>query len=54
MAGLIDEMHLAVSPMLLGRGEHLLNGIDLTALGFEQVEYVSTPNAAHYVLTRRR
>jgi dihydrofolate reductase len=54
MAGLIDEMHLAVSPVLLGRGEHLLNGIDLTALGFEQVEYVSTPNAAHYVLTRRR
>ena len=53
-AGLIDEMHLAVSPVLLGKGENLLAGIDLPALGFEQVEYVSTPNAAHYVLTRKR
>jgi dihydrofolate reductase len=53
-AGLIDELHLAVSPVLLGKGENLLVGIDLRALGFEQVEYVSTPNAAHYVLTRKR
>jgi len=52
MAGLIDEMHFAVSPVLLGKGEHLLHGIDLPALGFAQVEYVSTPNAAHYVLKR--
>jgi len=53
-AGLIDEMHLAVSPVLLGKGENLLAGIDLPTVGFVQVEYVSTPNAAHYVLTRRR
>lgn len=52
MAGLVDEMHLAVSPVLLGRGEHLLNGLDLPALGLQQVEYVSTPCAAHYVLKR--
>src|SRR5262245_24597878 len=34
-AGLIDEMHLAVAPMLLGAGEHLLAGLDLPALGYE-------------------
>jgi dihydrofolate reductase len=54
MAGLVDEMHFAVSPVLLGRGEHLLNGIDLPALGLSQVEYASTPSAAHYVLSRKR
>jgi dihydrofolate reductase len=53
MAGLIDEMHLAVSPVLLGRGEHLLAGLDLKTLGFEHVEYVNTPDAAHYVLKRK-
>ena len=51
-AGLVDEMHLAVSPVLLGRGEHLLGGIDLPALGFKVKEYVGTPRAAHYVLTK--
>ncbi len=53
VGGLVDEMHLAVSPVLLGSGEHLLGGINLPTLGFEQAEYVSTPNAAHYVLKRR-
>jgi dihydrofolate reductase len=53
-AGLIDEMHLAVSPVLLGAGEHLLTGIDVLALGFEHVEYVGSPKAAHYTLARRR
>ena len=53
-AGLVDEMHLAVSPVALGAGEHLLGGIDLPGLGFERTEYVPTPNAAHYVLARKR
>jgi len=53
-AGLLDEMHLAVSPVLLGKGENLLAGLDLPALGFGQVEYVSTPTAAHYVLKKKR
>jgi dihydrofolate reductase len=53
-AGLVDEMHLAVSPVLLGRGEHLFNGLDFPALGLSQVEYVGTPNAAHYMLSRKR
>ena len=52
-AGLIDEMHLAVSPVLLGAGEHLLGGLNLPALGFQQTEYVSTPAAAHYVLAKK-
>jgi len=51
-AGLIDEMHLATSPTLLGRGEALLAGIDLTALGFRCTEHVGTPRALHVVLTK--
>ncbi|HWH82316.1 MAG TPA: dihydrofolate reductase family protein [Burkholderiaceae bacterium] len=49
-AGLIDELHLAISPTLLGRGEALLAGIDMTALGFRCTEHVTTPNALHVVL----
>ena len=51
-AGLIDEMHLAIAPNLLGRGEALLAGIDLAALGYRCTEHVGTPNAMHVVLTR--
>ncbi|MBX3607018.1 MAG: dihydrofolate reductase family protein [Piscinibacter sp.] len=51
-AGLIDEMHLAVSPVLLGQGEHLLHGIDLPALGFRCTRHVPTPLATHVVLAR--
>jgi len=53
-AGLIEEMHLAISPVLLGAGEHLLGGIDLTRLGFECTEHVPTASATHVVLTRRK
>jgi dihydrofolate reductase len=53
-AGLIDEMHLAISPALLGSGEHLLGGIDLTRLGFECTEHVPTASATHVVLIRRK
>jgi len=52
-AGLIDEMHLAIAPILLGSGEHLLGGIDLTNLGYACSEHVPTANATHVVLTRR-
>jgi len=52
-AGLLDEMHLAMAPVLLGSGEHLLGGIDLTKLGFSCSEHVPTANATHVVLTRR-
>ncbi|PQP01905.1 deaminase [Massilia phosphatilytica] len=51
-AGLVDEMHLAISPVLLGSGEALLAGIDLPALGFKVTEHVPTQAATHVVLTR--
>ena len=51
-AGLIDEMHLAISPVLLGSGEKLLDGIDLPAQGFSCAKHVTTPNAMHLVLTK--
>jgi len=51
-AGLLDELHLAVSPVLLGSGEHLFNGIDLPALGYRVTEQVITQKATHVVLTR--
>jgi dihydrofolate reductase len=53
-AGLIDEMHLAISPTLLGSGEHLLDRIDLLKLGFDCTEHVATPKATHVILTRKR
>ncbi len=52
-AGLIDEMHLAISPVLLGSGEHLLSSIDLLALGYECTEHVPTSLATHIVISRR-
>ena len=52
-AALIDNMHLAISPILLGSGEHLLAGIDLPGLGYQVTEHVATPNATHVVLTKR-
>ncbi|MEX8519334.1 MAG: dihydrofolate reductase family protein [Leptothrix sp. (in: b-proteobacteria)] len=53
-AGLIDELHLAISPTLLGCGEALLAGIDLTRLGFRCTEHVGTAKAMHVVLTKDR
>ncbi len=51
-AGLIDELHLAVSPALLGSGEHLLAGLDLTKLGYACIEHAATPDAMHVVLAK--
>jgi dihydrofolate reductase len=51
-AGLVDEMHVAISPVLLGSGEHLLAGIDMPKLGFRCTEHAATPNATHVVLTK--
>jgi dihydrofolate reductase len=50
---LIDELHLALSPALLGRGEHLFAGLDLTRLGYGLGRHVTTENAMHVVLTKR-
>jgi len=51
-AGLIDEMHLVLSPILLGSGEHLFAGINAPALGYKCIEHVATPNATHVVFAR--
>jgi dihydrofolate reductase len=53
-AGLVDEMHLAISPILLGSGEHLLAGIDAVTLGYQCTEHVPSTNATHVILTKRR
>ena len=53
-AGLIDEMHLAIAPVLLGSGENLLGGLDAVEMGYECAEHVATENATHVVLTRKR
>jgi dihydrofolate reductase len=51
-AGLIDEMHLAIAPTLLGSGEHLFAGIDALKLGYRCAEHVTTPHATHVVLAK--
>ncbi len=52
-AGLVDAMHLAISPVLLGAGENLLGDLDLTKLGYRCSEHVPTASATHIVLTKR-
>jgi dihydrofolate reductase len=51
-AGLVDEMHFAISPVLLGTGEHLFAGLDLPGLGYRCSEHVTTRNATHVILNR--
>lgn len=51
-AGLLDELHLAISPVLLGKGEHLFTGIDTVTLGYRCTEFVATLKATHVVLTK--
>jgi dihydrofolate reductase len=52
-ARLIDEMHVAIAPILLGSGEALFAGLDLPALGYTCTEHVATPAATHVVLARK-
>jgi hypothetical protein len=46
-------MHLALSPVLLGSGEHLFGAIDLPNLGYTCTESVTTPKATHLIITKR-
>ena len=52
-AGLVDELHLAVRPVLLGSGEHLLHGLDLRALGYECATSTAGERATHVFLRKR-
>ena len=52
-AGLIDELHLAIVPVLLGAGEHLLGGLNLPELGYECVERIEGARATHVTLRKR-
>jgi dihydrofolate reductase len=52
-AGLIDEMHLAVRPVLLGSGEHLLRDIDTRALGYDCAKHVAGERAMHVFLRKQ-
>jgi dihydrofolate reductase len=53
-AGLIDELHLAIRPVLLGSGELLLHGLDLRSLGYECARHVAGERAMHVFLRRSR
>jgi len=50
--GLVDELHLAISPVLLGSGEALFADLDWASLGYRCSEHVPSANATHVVLTR--
>jgi dihydrofolate reductase len=50
--GLVDELHFAVAPVVLGQGEAMFTGIDLPALGYRVVETASTEHALHVVMMK--
>lgn len=52
-ARLVDEMHVAISPIILGSGENLLADINTTVLGYQCTGHVTTANAMHFILTKR-
>ena len=52
-AGLIDQLHLAIAPIMLDSGEALFSGIDTLKLGYVLTEHVQTPKATHIALTKR-
>jgi len=54
LARLVDELHIASSPILLGSGENFFAGLDLVRLGYQRTEHIATANATHIVLTKRR
>jgi dihydrofolate reductase len=52
-AGMIEEMHLAISPVLLGEGEHLFSGLNLPKLGFAPYKTVHGENATHVLIEKQ-
>jgi dihydrofolate reductase len=53
LAGAIDELHLAITPVLLGQGEALFAGLDLPAMGYAVTERAQGEGAMHVILTRQ-
>lgn len=53
-AGLVDELHVAIAPVLLGGGERLFDNLDGGPAGYEVVEFAGTPSALHVRLRRER
>lgn len=51
-AGQIDELHLAVAPVFLGSGEHLFSGMDMVALGYNDVQVVAGENVTHLIIRK--
>ena len=51
--GLVDELHLAVRPILMGSGENLFEGLDMSALGYECRQHAASEHALHVVVARR-
>jgi dihydrofolate reductase len=52
-AGLLDELHLAVAPTLMGKGENLFAGLDLPALGLRCTQHTASAQALHVILTKQ-
>jgi len=52
LARLIDELHLAISPVFLGKGENLFSNLDLISLGYKKVKHVLTDNAMHVIIKK--
>ena len=53
-AGLVDSLHLALAPVVFGRGEALFAGLDLNALGFSVKHHKATEQATHLVLEKAK
>ena len=50
---LIDELHIAIAPVLLGSGERLFDGVDLRAIGYEPVKFAASELATHVIIQRK-